>query len=425
MNWNEWTTLFCVLYLLHNGFEHALDLLQSRHLGKPRDKVPKHLEGKVDLETIRKAAEYNRAKLRLGMLSRVAGIIGLAVMIAFGFGWTESLIASLEMSPLITGLLFFAALGAVSFVFDLPLEVYAIFGIEERYGFNKQTPMGFIGDKVKQILIGAVLGAGLLSCVLLLMEHGGTYWWLYAFGVVVVIQLLLAWIYPVAIMPMFNKFTPVEGDLADDVEKMARGVKFKLSKVMSMDGSKRSKHSNAFFIGLFGARRVVLYDTLIEKVGRKELLAVLAHEFGHFKLKHLTKRLLIMLVGLFATFAGLAYLKGFEGVYTGLGFSGPSAYAALVVFGLLVSEVTPPASWLMNILSRADERAADRFAASTVGNGEDLQEALVGLSKQNLASPGSHKWYRAYHNSHPTLKSRLKALDEHCKNEGLAQTESQ
>ncbi len=420
MEWNLWTAVFAVLFLTHNGFELVLDLLQVSHLKKRRDRVPKHLVGKVSIETIRKAVAYNRDKLHLGLAAWVQGAVGIWVMIVFGFGWLDGIVAGFDFGSLVTGLAFFGLLGAVGFVFDLPLGLVSTFGVETKHGFNRQTYLGFALDKLKEILVSAVLGAAMLSVVLILMEKGGVYWWVYAFVGVTIMQLLLAWIFPVVIMPLFNRFTPVEPDLASDVAGLADTVGFPLAGVMAMDGSKRSAHSNAFIVGLFGARRIVLYDTLLSRLDRAELLAVLAHELGHFKLRHLRRRLVFIMVGLFGLFAALAYLRLQPAVYHGLGFDRMIDHAALVVFALFVSEVLPPVGWISRILSRRDELAADRFAVSAVGNGGDLSAALVALTKQNLASPGSHRLYREYHNSHPPLRQRLNAIRAHASSEGLS-----
>jgi STE24 endopeptidase len=214
-------------------------------------------------------------------------------------------------------------------------------------------------------------------------------------------------------MPLFNKFTDVPEDLAAEVATLAEKVGFPLGRVFAMDGSKRSRHSNAFIVGLRGARKIVLYDTLIEEIDRPKLIAVLAHELGHFKLKHLTKRLVLIMTGLFAMFFALSVMKEMDGLYAGLGFSRMTDHAALVVFSLMVSEAIAPFGWIMRILSRKDEKAADRFAVDTTGDAEDLAEALIALNKQNLASPGSNALYRHYHNSHPALKERLRAIRAH------------
>ena len=413
MSFNSYTALFAALFFLHHGFEFLLDVLQLRHLNRRKDRVPKHLEGKVDIETVRKAVAYNKDKLRFGMVTAVLDVILLWAMVVFGFRFIDSVVGSLAFGPVLSGLVFFAVFGVIGSLFGLPVEIYSTFIIEERHGFNRQTVGTFVTDKIKQLIISAVMGAAILSLVLVFMERGGELWWLIAFVGVALFQLLAAWLYPVVIMPLFNKFTDVPEDLAADVAALASRVGFPLRSVFAMDGSKRSRHSNAFIVGLKGARKIVLFDTLIEEVDRPKLIAVLAHELGHFKLRHLTKRMVLVVGGLFLMFYALSVLRGVDGLYVGLGFERMTSHAALVVFSLMISEVLAPLGWVMRVLSRRDEKAADRFAVDATHNGEDLSEALISLNKQNLASPGSHPLYRHYHNSHPALKERLEAIRNH------------
>ncbi len=415
MTWNGYTTLFLVLFALHHGFEAALDLFQLRYLKRRGDRVPAHLKGKVDPETIRKSIAYNQDKLRFGLVSSVVDVIGVAVMIGVGFALIDGFVTGLGWGDLPTGLLFFGIFGLLGVLFDLPFKIVSIFIIEQRHGFNRQTPRGFAADLLKGLLVSAILGAALLSVVLLLMKHGGTTWWLIAFFAVAALQLLVAWIYPLVIMPLFNKFTPVPDDLSAAVQGLAAQVRFPLKYVFSMDGSKRSGHSNAFIIGLWGARKLVLFDTLIAQISRSQLIAVLAHELGHFKLRHLTRRLALTAAVLFGTFLLLGWLRDVDAVYAGLGFARVSDHAALVVFSLLISEAAAPFGWLLRVASRRDERAADRFAVEAVKNGHDLREALIALNKENLSSPGAHKLFRNYYNSHPSLKDRLKAIRSHAR----------
>ena len=424
MTFNVFTAVFTALFFLHHGFEYLLDVLQLRHLNRRRDKVPKHLEGKVDLATIRKAVAYNKDKLKFKMVTTVFDIAALWIMLIFGFDYIDGLIAGMGMGPLVSGLLFFGVFGALGTLFALPVELYSTFVIEARHGFNKQTLGGFVSDKIKNVIISIVMGAVMISLVLTLMKDGGDDWWVIAFVAVSLFQLLVTWLYPVVIMPLFNTFTEVPADLSDEVAALASRVGFPLKCVFSMDGSRRSKHSNAFIIGLKGARKIVLYDTLIEEIERPRLIAVLAHELGHFKLKHLTRRLVFIFVSLFLMFFALSVMKHLDGLYTGLGFGRVTDHAALVVFSLMISEVIAPFGWIMRILSRRDERAADRFAVEATGNAEDLAEALITLNKQNLASPGSHPLYRHYHNSHPALRDRLKAIRAHAATLDLAAQEA-
>ncbi|MCP4196355.1 MAG: M48 family metallopeptidase [Proteobacteria bacterium] len=420
MEWNTWTTVFATIFILHSGFEFALEILQHRHLKKPRTKVPAHLTGKVDLETIHKAAEYNRDKLRFGMFLRLPETLALWTMILWGFGYLDRLVRDFNLGALASGLAFLAILGGLSFVWNLPSEIYSTFRIEARYGFNRQTFRSFALDKLKEIIVSLILGGILVSLLLLFMEKGGTWWWVFAFIGVTAFQFLVTWLYPLLIMPLFNTFTPVDMELANAIAGLAKKVGFPLRGVVAMDGSKRSTHSNAFIIGLKGARRIVLFDTLIERIGLSQLLAVLAHELGHFRLKHLRRRLILVVVSLFALFAALALLREQPAAYIGFGFEGKSDWAALVVFSLVVSVVLAPFGWITNFMSRRDEFAADRFAVEAMQGSSDLQQALIVLSKDNLASPGSHKLYRSYHYSHPALRKRLAALRDHARTAGYS-----
>jgi STE24 endopeptidase len=419
MTWNGYTALFLALFASHHGFEALLDLLQLRYLKRLRNRVPSHLEGKVDVETIQKARAYNRDRLWWGLVSTAFDITGVWVMIGLGFAWLDRTVSLLELGPTLSGLAFFGALGLLGFFFGLPMQLVSTFVVEQKHGFNRRTPLGFVSDTIKGLLVSAVLGAALVSVVLFLMQNGGAYWWLIAFVAVTVLQLLAAWLYPIVIMPIFNKFTPVSEDLAADVSGLAKKVGFPLKSVFSMDGSKRSAHSNAFIVGLKGARKIVLFDTLIDQITRPQLIAVLAHELGHFKLRHLTKRLVLTVASLLGMFFILGYLRDIEPLYNGLGFERVTDHAALIVFSLLVAEAAAPFGWLLRAASRRDERAADRFAVDSVENGADLRDALIALNKENLGSPGSHKLYRSYYNSHPALKDRLKAIRGHAESRGL------
>ena len=419
VTFNIYTWIFVVFFVLHNALEVMLALLQMNHLKKRKQKVPKHLEGKVSLETIQKAVAYNQEKLRFGLLMRFVEMVPLWIMLLFGFDWFDALCRNLDWGPVLTGLLYIGGISLAGGLLGLPGELYFTFSIEQRHGFNKQSVSDFFKDKLKGLVIGALLGAALLGLVLVIMAHTA-YWWILAYSVVLVFQLLMMWIYPLVIMPLFNKFEPVQDALADAVAHLAQSLGFPLKGVVSMDGSKRSAHSNAFIIGFKGARRIVLYDTLIEKLSVSQLVGVLAHELGHFKLGHIRRRLTVAAIVGLAVFYLLYWMSLQPELYAGLGFAQTSSYAALVVFSLLFSEVTFPFGFVSRVFSRRDEYAADRFAVNAIKNGYDLKDALVTLTKQNLSSPGSHKWYRGYYNSHPSLRERLKAIDKEAGQKGYA-----
>lgn len=419
MEWNPAAWVFVGLFGAHFAVELTLDALQARYLARRDERrVPKHLQGKVDPETVARAVRYNRERMRFQIAGRFYDAIPLWVLILFGFGALDELIAGLELGALPTGLLFLGAVAAIGGVWGLPLELLSVFGIETRYGFNRQTPRGFAIDKLKGLALAVVIGGGLASIVLLIMRSG-EWWWLIAFAAVAAVQLVVTWIYPLVIMPLFNKLEPVEGDLQGEVQKLATRVGFPLGGVVSIDGSRRTAHTNAFIIGLWGGRRIVLYDTLVDKLDRAELLSVLAHELGHFKLGHIRRQLALVLTGLLALFALFGWLATLPDVYTGLGFGEASDHAALVVFGLYVGEGLFPVSFLLRRLSIRSELAADRFAVEAMGGGAELSRALIALTKQNLASPGSHRAYRTYRNTHPALRDRLEAIRIHCRERGL------
>ncbi len=413
MTFNIVTAVFAALFVLHQGFELVLDFVQMGYLKARRGRVPKHLKGRIDVETIDKAIAYNTDKLRLSVVSRLWDAALLWAMVGFGFAWLDALVEGLGWPPLPTGLLFFAALGCALTAASLPFELWSVFGVETRHGFNRQGPAGFFVDKMKSVILGGLLAGGMLTALLVMMGRAERFWWLIAFAVLAVFQLVVAWAFPVLIMPLFNTFTPVEGELAQRIKKLAKDVNFPVDRVFTMDGSRRTAHSNAFIVGLPGARRIVFYDTLVEKISEPQLLAVLAHELGHFKLGHLRKRLIFSMAGMLAMLFLLDLSKGTPSFYHGLGFAAVSDHAALVVFGLMVSELLAPAGWLGRCLSRRAERAADRFAVDAVGNPDDLGDALVALTKQNLSSPGSHKLYRGYYNTHPGLKGRLASMRQY------------
>ncbi|MCK9463236.1 MAG: M48 family metallopeptidase [Proteobacteria bacterium] len=409
MDWNGYTAAFAAALLAHRATELALDAAQLRHLARRRDRVPAHLEGEIDLETVRRAARYAAEKIRFGMIARCFDCAVLCLFVASGFEALDRAAALLAPPGVPRGLAFFAGLGLALFAARLPFDAWATFAIEARHGFNRQRPAGFIADKAKELAMGAALGGALLAIVLLLAVAFPRAFPLAAFACVAAFQLLLAWFYPVAILPLFNRLVPVGGALAEEIGALAGRIGFPLRGVVSMDGSRRSVHVNAFIVGLVGARRVVLYDTLVEKLGRPELLAVVAHELGHFSLGHVRLRLGLALGALAATFAALGAVYADPGLALGMGFAAWSPHAALAGFSLIAAEASFPFGWLGRVASRRLERAADAFAVRAAG-GAELKGALLALHKQNLASPGSARAYRAYYNTHPTLKERLAAI---------------
>ncbi|MFP4282883.1 MAG: M48 family metallopeptidase [Opitutales bacterium] len=411
--------LFVVLLVLKLGFQLWLDVLNMRAARRAEGRLPEALEGVMDPPTYAKSVAYTLAKARVGVWEAVYDAAILLVLLVpwaggaaplahrwgalegvFGAGvWGQSLI------------LF--AIGVLLSLPGLPWEVYYQFGLEERFGFNKTTPGLFVSDKLKGLLLSAVIGIPLLALILWLVGLS-PWWWLWAAVTLFVFQLVMVVVYPMFIMPLFNKFEELpEGDLRERLMSLGDRTGFRAKTILVMDGSKRSAHSNAFFTGFGGFRRIVLFDTLVEQLKRTELEAVLAHEIGHYKLGHIPKRLALGAVSLFASFALLGWLAQVDWFAPAFGFGlvegqlGPT----LLLFGLLAGLVTYWLSPLSNWLSRKHEYEADHFAYEALGNDAGpMIGALRGLSEKNLSNLTPHPVYSAFYYSHPTLLEREAAL---------------
>jgi STE24 endopeptidase len=285
--------------------------------------------------------------------------------------------------------------------------------IEQRYGFNKSTLKLWISDKIKEFVIGLIIGIPLLSLILWLFGVFDKTWWIWAFGAVAVFQILMLVLYPRLILPLFNKLSPIEdGELKDRLIAMSDRAGFKANAIFVMDGSKRSSHSNAFFTGFGKFRRIVLYDTLISQLSISELEAVLAHEIGHYKLGHVPKMIASSFVMMFFGFAAIAWLARSPWFYEGFGFSPDTGMApALLLFSVLVPLFTFWLHPVFNAVSRRYEYQADAFAKQVCGGGEDLVASLRKLHTKNLGNLTPHKIYSAFHYSHPTLLEREAALN--------------
>ena len=295
---------------------------------------------------------------------------------------------------------------------SLPTDLYATFGLETRFGFNKTTWKLYLADKLKGFFLGIAIGIPFLFAVLWLMEGTGSYWWLWVFLFVFAFQFLLLVLYPILIAPWFNKFEPLKDDeLRERILTLADEVGFKTGGVYTMDGSKRSGHSNAYFTGIGKAKRIVLFDTLLEQMSRDQGLAVLAHEMGHYKMKHVRRMLLVQSLFLLGGLYILSLLIDYAPFFHAFGLE-PSNYRALVLLGLISGPLTFYLGPLLNLLSRKHEYEADRFAAKVLKDGKPMEEALINLTVRNLSNLTPHPWYSAYHYSHPTTVERISAIEQ-------------
>lgn len=352
---------------------------------------------------------------------RVESAVDLWVSVGFlsfgGFGWVDRIAAGategLAGTSATVGraLVFFALLGLLRMAWGLPWSWYRIFRIEEKHGFNRQTPAGFFSDVMKGILVSAILGGPLLALLVWFIHGAGVWWWFYAFLSVTAFSLLVSWAYPVLIAPLFNKFHVLEsGPLRDGIDRLAEKIGFATNGIFVMDASRRSSHGNAYFTGVFGKKRIVLFDTLVKDLSPAQVIAVLAHELGHFKLHHVRKGLIRSVIFSFVTFYILGLLLPLTPFYLAFRFDTVTPHAALVVFsmwmGLVSFWIQPLQCWI----SRRHEFEADRFAREALGTGADLVDALRVLREKSSSMPFAHPLYSAWYYSHPPMVERIRAL---------------
>ncbi len=363
-----------------------------------------------------KTAAYSTDRYYLGRVQALTGIIATILFLGSGgLGWVEGRAISLNQwvqGGLITqGLFFIGLLTFLSQILSLPFAIYSTFVIEEKFGYNKQTLKSFIIDLIKGTLLGVIFGSVILSLILWIMESAGSLWWLYAWGALSAFSLLTAWLYPTLLAPIFNKFTPLEeGELKREILTLAGKVGFKTDGLFVMDASKRSGHGNAYFTGLFGKKRIVLFDTLISSMSPTEVVAVLAHELGHFKLHHVRSGMIRGLLLSLAIFAGIGAMLPHQSFYGAFGLSGVTNYGGLVVFslwfGLLEFYIQPLQTWF----SRRNEFAADNFAKKTLETGETLAAALKKLREKSNVMPIANPYFSAMYYSHPPMLERIRTL---------------
>ena len=405
-----------ILILARLVTELWLSRLNQCHVRAHRNEVPPAFRGAMDESAYRRSIDYTMAKSRFGNIVNVFDAVVLIAVLfsgllpwAFGkFGFGTSTLA-------MAGFLFVT--GIALSIPGLPFAWYAQFKIEERFGFNTTSMKMWIVDRLKGLLLAVVFGYPLLVLVLKLIEWTGANWWLWAAAVVVAFQLLVLLIAPAIIMPLFNKFTPLaEGALRERLFALARRTGFPTRSIEVMDGSKRSRHSNAFFTGFGRFRKIVLFDTLIAQLTEPEVESVLAHEIGHYKKRHVVKLFGVSIAGIVMAFAAIAWLARQQWFYHAFGFERRVGFAAtnvvpaMLLFALLSGTITFWVSPLIHIWSRRFEYDADAFAGATMGEPQSLIQALRKLSEKNLSNLTPHPFYSSFFYSHPTLLERERAL---------------
>jgi STE24 endopeptidase len=407
-----------VLIVARATTELWLSRLNQCHVRSHANEVPPAFRGIIDQATYRRSIDYTLAKSRFGDISNVFNaVVLIAVLFSGVLPWAFGKFSTSFGGSIwaIAGFLF--TVGAALSILALPFAWYAQFKLEGRFGFNTATTKTWVLDRVKGFLLALLLGYPLLALVLKLIEWNGANWWLWGATVVIVFQLLLLLIAPAVVMPLFNKFTPLhEGALRERLFALARRTGFPTRSIEVMDGSKRSRHSNAFFTGFGRFRKIVLLDTLIAQLTEPELESVLAHEIGHYKKRHVMKLLGVSIAGVLVAFAAIAWLARQQSFYRAFGFGHQGGFApasvvpAILVFSLLAGTIGFWLSPFIHTWSRRFEYEADALAHATMGEAQSLIQALRKLSEKNLGNLTPHPLYSGFYYSHPTLLERERAL---------------
>ena len=394
-------------------FSYILGLIaDTLNIKALHPQLPEEFKDIFDSDKYKKSQEYTKVNTRFGLIS---GTFSLVVTLAFwfagGFNFLDQFVRSFEFSFIWNGLMFIGLLLLGNFFISLPFGIYSTFVIEEKFGFNKTTVKTFILDIIKGFALSIILGGPILAGILYFFQYTGEYAWLYSWIAAVAFTLIIQYIAPTWIMPLFNKFTPLEeGDLRKSIFSYADKVKFTLKNIFVMDGSKRSSKSNAFFTGFGKNKRIALYDTLIEKHSVAELTAVLAHEIGHYKKKHILKSMIISIIHLGFMFYLLSIFISHSGLAEAFYMEVASVYAGLIFFSMLYSPIEMILSIFMQIFSRKNEYEADNFAATTIEDKNEMINALKKLSSDNLSNLTPHPFYVFLHYSHPPVLERIRVI---------------
>jgi STE24 endopeptidase len=411
---NTFTIIFLIALIISSSIQFWLSKRQADYVAAHRSAVPEAFKSKVPLESHQKAADYTLAKIRLGNIDGALGIIVLLLLtLGGGINMAFEYWTSFVSTPLIAGVAATATIFLILTLIEIPTSIYQTFVIEEKFGFNKSTVNQFIKDQLLHLGLGATIGLPLLALILWVMDNVGSLWWLWAWGIIMGFSLLMSWLYPTVIAPLFNKFTPMEeGSLKDRIQGLLARCGFNSQGIFIMDGSKRSGHGNAYFTGLGNNKRIVFFDNLVNSLEEEELEAVLAHELGHFKCKHVIKMLIATSILSLISLAILGWLIDQDWFYTGLGVAieQKSHAAALLLFILVSSTFTFFMQPISAYFQRKFEFEADDFAASNAKAGKMIS-GLVKLYEENANTLTPDPLYSAFHYSHPPAAIRIAHLE--------------
>jgi len=406
--YNIYFYIIIAVFILNFVWEQFLSYLNRKRMSP---NIPKELEGIYNPEEYERQQAYQKVNSRFGLVSGGFSFAVILIVLLFGlFGWLDNTLRTHTVHFLILPLLFFGILFIIGQVMDIPFDWYSVFRIEERFGFNKSTPKLFITDFVKEILLSMVIGTILLSAVLYIYQYTGKWFWLWVWLVVSGFSLLMTFFYSEWIVPLFNKQTPLEeGELRTAIESFAQKAGFGLKNIYMMDGSKRSTKANAYFTGFGKKKRIVLFDTLMKDLDTKEIVAVLAHEIGHYKKKHVYQSMIISVLTMGVTFYILSLFLDNLPLAEALGGKISSFHLGLLGFSLLITPISEVLGLVMNQLSRKNEYEADRFAAQ-FGLDDALISALKKISVKALSNLNPHPLVVFWYYSHPTLLQRIERV---------------
>lgn len=410
---NTFTVIFLIALVLSYGIQFWLSSRQKSYVLQHREQVPQAFKDRVALTAHQKAADYTIEKSKLGDIDSVSGMIFLlALTLGGGISLVFDFWSTFDFSPLLSSLISVASIFLLMTVIEIPFSLYQTFVIEEKFGFNKNTIPQFVKDQLISVGLTLAIGMPILALILWVMDSIGSLWWLYAWAIIMSFSLLMSWLFPTVIAPLFNKFTPMQdGSLKDRIQNLLQRCGFNSQGIFIMDGSRRSGHGNAYFTGLGNNKRIVFFDTLVNSLDEEELEAVLAHELGHFKRKHVLKMLAASSVMTLISFAVLGWLITQDWFFDGLGVSTHSNAAALLVFMLVSPVFTTFMQPISAYFQRKFEFEADDFATEHA-QGHKMVSGLVKLYEENASTLTPDPLYSAFHYSHPPAAIRIAHIEE-------------
>ena len=408
---NTFLIAYLAIYLLSSVADLVIDGINAKYLKGYGNDVPDTFREVIDTEKLKKITEYTLTNTNFSVVRAIIGkILFLFIILSGLLPWLTEMLKDVHF--VLAGLIFFAVLGFAAVIAGLPFDYYHSFVLEERYGFNTKTTKIWFADLVKSMLVMIVLGSFLLSALLLMVQYGGQNWWIWAWAIFLCFQLLMTILYPTIIAPLFNKFTPLEdSDLKAGIERVAEGEGLNIEGIYQMDATKRTRHTNAYFSGLGKAKRIVLFDSLIQSHSQDEILAILAHEIGHLKKNHIKKQLIAISIVSLLFFYLASKLLTWNVVYESFGFSNMPYYVGLFIVGILWEPTTFFLSPIGMAISRRFEREADFYSLGIIKSAKPLATALKKMARDNLSNLRPHPFYVYFNYSHPPLLERVNYLE--------------